>query len=832
MIWPRPKGLAEIEGANRPMRGMKRTRLSRRRSGPRARRIVLSAVVAALLLCAGGYMFLRRSLPQVAGTLEVAGLTAPVEIVRDRNAVPHIFAATPDDAYLALGFVHAQDRLWAMEVNRLQAAGRLAEVLGADALNADKFMRTLGLRHRADAVLGHLDAATRGTLDAYAAGINAFIRAKAGALPPEFVLFRHRPEPWTAADIVAWGKLLAWDLSGNWGVELARLRLRGRLSAAQLADFYPPYPGDAAAPPADLSDLYRRVAQSVDVERLAATLPQAAPEAVGSNNWVVAGGRSASGKPLLANDPHLGYRAPAVWYLAHLSAPGLEVVGGTLPGLPGVILGRNQRIAWGFTNTGPDTQDLFVEKIDAADPSLYHTPDGPRAFAVRQETIQVKGAEPVAVAVRESRHGPIVSDVIKLDPAALAPEYALALAWTSLRDDDLTIKAMLGLGRAADWPAFVETLRDWHSPQQSMVFADAAGDIGFIAPGRVPVRKRDNDVRGMAPAPGWDARYDWAGFIPFAELPRDLNAAGGSYLTANHKIVDGEYPHFLSYDWAEPYRAGRIAELLAGEAAHSRESFRRMQADAVSRMARQLLPLLLDSPARTAAARAAHDLLRDWNGDMSPERAEPLVFHAWYRELTRLIYGDELGPYFAAYWRQRPTFIHHVLADIDGKSRWCDDIATSERESCPEMISRALESALADLDKRYGGKLANLRWGEAHPALSAHTPFSRIAALRRLFEIRVPTPGDSYSVNVGRHDIADDAQPFASTHGPSFRAIYDLADLDASLFMLSTGQSGNLLSANYADMAEPWSRAVYHPVSARRADAEDGQLGTLILRPQ
>ena len=375
-------------------------------------RIGLALVATLVIAAAAGYVWLRQSLPQTSGTLAVAGLAAPVEVIRDANDIPHIYATSIADAHFALGYVHAQDRLWQMEMNRRVAAARLSEVFGAASLDTDRFLRTLGVYRAAEATIPRFDAATRAALDAYSAGVNAFLATRSGPLPPEFLAFGVVPEPWKPADSVAWLKMMAWDLGGNWATEILRLRLAQRLDSRQIAEFLPPYPGDTPLPVRDLAELYRGLAPAAAT--IVAVAPPSLPEGAGSNNWVIAGSRSVSGKPLLANDPHLGLNVPAIWYFAHLSAPGLDAIGATLPGSPMLVLGRNDRIAWGFTNTGPDVQDLYIEKIDGADPTRYATPDGTQAFAVRTETIRVKGAPDETLVVRSTRHGPVISDVSRV----------------------------------------------------------------------------------------------------------------------------------------------------------------------------------------------------------------------------------------------------------------------------------------------------------------------------------------------------------------------------------------------------------------------------------
>jgi penicillin amidase len=798
-------------------------------------RFLTYATLLAALLLAGACFYLRRSLPQTQGEIRLTGLGAPVEVMRDRYGIPHIFAASLEDANFALGYVHAQDRLWQMEMSRRIAAGRLAEILGAGALETDRFLRTLGVRRAAEANLRKLDSETRRLLDRYAAGVNAFL-ASDPVLPVEFWITGARPEPWSPADSVAWVKMMAWQLGGNWQSELLRMRLAKTLPLARIQQFLPPYPGEQAPVLPDLKELYGTMGR--DAVQLAQFAPStsgpesdvvADNEGLGSNNWVVSGERSASGKPLLANDPHLGLTAPPVWYFAHLSAPDLNVIGATLPGVPGVTLGRNERIAWGFTNTGPDVQDLYIEKLDAA--GGYLAPDGPRQFQVIGETIKVKGAEPETLHVRISRHGPLISDVLPAANDAAPRGYAIAFAWTALADDDRTMQSSLEMARAREWDGFLAAARDFHSPQQNMVYADVEGNIGFIAAGRVPVRKPANDLKGMAPAPGWLANYDWDGFIPFEQLPRSFNPASGAVVTANQRITPPGYAPFITSEWQPPYRADRIQQLLDATPRHTVQSFARIQADVVSLAMRELLPKLLATRPRSEEARKALALLAKWDGSMAAARAEPLIAWAWWRELARALYADELGGAFNANWQSRPMFTNAVLSGDADLARWCDDVRTPAVETCEEILAVSLDAALADLRKRYGSDAARWRWGEAHEALHEHRPFGRQPLLAKIFDIRVPSPGDTFTVDVGRNNMNDEARPFANRHAPSLRAIYDLSDPEKSLYIHSGGQSGNILSPHYEDFTEAWVKNEYIPMRMDRKTLEAEPHQTLRLVP-
>ena len=784
---------------------------------------IAALVVLILVAGGGGYLWLRGSLPQIDGRIQVSGLSGPVEIVRDRNGIPHIFARSAIDAQFGLGFVHAQDRLWQMEMNRRIGAGRLSEVVGEAGLTVDRFLRTLGIYRQAERTFDNLDIETRAGLEAYAAGVNAFLETRSGPLPPEFLILRHTPERWRPADSLVWVKMMAWDLSGNWGGELLRARMARRLTPRQIGDLYPPYPeGGIVA----LKD-YAALLGDLRLDALQAALPAPPDPNNGSNNWVLSGTRTATGKPLLANDPHLGLGAPSLWYFAHLNAPGLDVIGATLPGVPTVVLGRNDRIAWGFTNTGPDTQDLFIERIDPANPKNYLTPTGSQPFETRREVISVKGGEDVILNVRETRHGPVISDILDDAGEVVGEREVLAFAWTALRDDDLTAQASRKLNQARNWDEFVAALRDFHSPQQNIVYADVDGNIGFYAPARVPLRDPRNTLRGMMPAPGWTGENDWVGFIPFNELPNAFNPQGGAIATANNQIVPDDYPYFITAEWSAPYRAERIKELLNAREKHSIQSFKDMQGDVRSPFARIFLPYLLEAQVTGEAASEALTLLRAWDGTMDRDRPEPLIFSAWYRELTRLVYADELGDLFEDYWGFRPVFMANVLS---GDGQWCNDIGTGPRETCAERISLALDRALAALQDDYGDDIGDWRWGDAHSAHSEHRPFSGQPVVGALFDIDLPSGGDAETLNAARFSIADPENPFRQFHGPSLRAIYDLGDPNRSLFIHSSGQSGNILGG-YRDFAEIWRNVEYVPMTTDRREIEIDAKGTLILEP-
>lgn len=802
----------------------------------------VAVAVGALILAAAGTALWYRSAsqPQVDGKITLAGIGASVDIVRDREGIPHIYAKSTDDAYFALGFVHAQDRLWQLELNRRIPAGALSEILGPSALDTDRFLRTLGVRRNAEKILANLAPETRAALDAYARGVNAYLSSRSGPLPLEFILTgAPSPKPWQAVDSIGWQTMMAWDLGANWTQELLRMRLAQRLNLDQINEFLASYPGEKPLATQDYTALYRQFTGTTGhLAAVAAIAPPSYVDGMGSNNWVVGGRLSETGKPLLANDPHLGLSAPALWYFAHLSASGLNVIGATLPGIPSVVLGRNDRIAWGFTNTGPDVQDLYIERINPDNQRQYQTPDGWAEFAIRKETIKVKGQEDVTLEVRETRHGPVISGALPImEKAPLdAKKYVVSFAWTALRSDDMTLQAGMKFNRAQNWQQFLEGAKEFASPQQSMVFADVDGNVGFVVPGRIPVRKPENDLNGLAPAPGWDARYDWAGFIPFDGLPQQFNPASQRVMTANHKIVASDYPYFLTSEWTLPYRARRIDALLDAKSKHSMQSFADIQKDHVSLAAQEILPVLRKAVPRTDRAKAALGLLAEWNGSMDANAPQPLLFNAWMRAISRQIFADELGDALMAdYWEQRNFHQStvNVLLNRGGQGKWCADVTSDagRRQGCDDVLGVSLDVALVDLEARYGKDMSKWRWGDAHAARSEHRPFGKVDALAKFFNIEVPTPGDTFTVNVGRHNLKDDKAPFANRHAASLRAIYDLSDPENSRFMHSTGQSGNLLSPLYRNFSERWADVHYLPMKTRREDVEKNRLGLLTLQP-
>ncbi|WP_088282074.1 penicillin acylase family protein [Ideonella sp. A 288] len=786
----------------------------------------LLVLVLVLLAAAAAWIYSRRVLPQVDGTLALPGLGAEVRVERDEHGIATIRAGSLDDAMHALGVLHVQDRLWQMETHRRIGAGRLAEAFGEGAVDTDRVLRTLGVRRAAQAQWAQTTGPARQVLLAYTRGVNAALAEAVRALPPEFLILGVRPEPWDPVDSLAWSIMMAWDLGGNWTHELMRLRLALKLPKARIDEVLPPYPGEAPLPSRDYAALYRelkleapRTALAATIDRLLAAAPASGLEGVGSNNWVLSGSRTATGTPLLANDPHLKLSAPALWYFARIVTPELTVAGATLPGLPGVVLGQSPHIAWGFTNTGPDVQDLYLERVDPADPGRYQTPDGWARFETVAEVIRVKGKPDVPIVVRRTRHGPVISDAGLADdvPGVVAQAgHVLAMRWTGLDADTDSVGTSLRMAQAKSVAEFIDATRGWVAPMQTMVVADRDGHIGFIAPGRVPVRQPANDLFGLAPAPGWEARYDWDGWLPFDALPQQRDPAAGFIASANQRIVPPDYPHFLSSNWALPHRHNRIVQMLESRPKHSIDDLRVMQADVRSLAAPPLLAWLKKARSPHALAAAAQQQLAAFDGDMRGDGAGGLVYWAWSRHLSRRLLADELGPFYVRTLGMRGYYdaIEGVMARND--AWWCDDKGTADAvETCAAQADAALTEALDELQVLQGANPATWRWDRTHLARSEHRPFSRVKALARWFELRTSVGGDTYTVNVSRVGLVPDAATgefYLSDHGASLRGLYDLADPNRSRIMHSTGQSGVPWSPLYRSFVEPWTRVEFVPL--------------------
>ena len=801
-----------------------------------------SAAGAAVAGLVGGTYaaVVRRPLPRRHGRVPLPGLDADVQVVVDTWGVPHVYAGSMTDLVRAQGYLHAQDRLWQLEVNRRIVAGRMAEVVGEVAVPLDRWMRTLSLRHVAEQEPALLSDEVRGLLEAYAQGVNA--RIDEGRLPVEFSLLRHRPEPWTVVDSLAWTKMMALTLSVNWETEILRARIIDRIGAERAAELEPDAAhGHTYVVPegVDYSCIgASALARAGEAERL--TGPTAGDGAgVGSNSWVVHGSRTASGRPLLANDMHLGLTIPAIWYENHLHCPGYEVAGVTFPGLPGVVAGHNRRVAWGFTNGFPDVQDLYVEHLrDTADGGVEYEFEGSWHPAdVRRELIRVKasrgGANEVVERVVSTRHGPVIN--------VLAPDHTgeqpLALRWTAYEPSPMA-EVVFAMNRAESCEQLREALRGWHTPVQNVVYADVDGTIGYSYPGRIPVRAKGD---GRVPVPGWTGEYEWTGYIPFDELPHQQDPPAGFVATANNRVVDADYPYWLGADFITGDRAERITELIEAAGVVDVPAIRRMQTDQVSTSARRTAEaigaLTPDDPRLAEVAR----LMRGWGGTLSPDSAQAAVYQLFTVALARRLLEPVLGDLTDFYLGKGIT---PVIAEgswlgerarewlgrtlVDPSSPWWDTGAGQTRE---QQMLAALSDTVDDLTAEFGAEPGRWRWGSLHTLTLRHVLGTR-PPLDRVFN-RGPFPmggdGDTlWNSAVARHvaHVSD-----AVMVGPPFRYIADLSDLGQSRAQLLPGQSGQIGSPHYADTITAWMRGDYHPMLLDRAAVDGNAASRFTLAP-
>lgn len=779
---------------------------------------ISTLVILLLLLCVlgAGWLYLRTSLPQTTGTLTVAGLDGAVEIIRDGAGVPHIFATTDHDAILALGYVHAQDRLWQMEMNRRIGNGRLSEVLGTATLDIDKFQRTLGYARVVRQNYETLPQRAKDLLAAYAAGVNGW-RAENHTLPPEFLILGVTFEPWTVYDSLVWAKMMAWDLAGDYDLELLRAKLVEAVGAERAAQLMPGYPTDGVTILAQAAPLDNAVALLKLDSQLQLDFRLGGRE-VGSNNWVVSGQRTATGQPILADDPHLSTSIPSLWYLAEVQGDKLHVTGATLPGLPAVVIGHNERIAWGVTNLNPDVQDLYQERINSANPNQYAVGDQWVDMAITEEPIYVKGeTEPLRWAARWTRHGPLISDVSNTTTA-------LAMRWTALDTEDATLDTFVGLNYAANWNEFREAFRDFVGPSQNFVYADVEGNIGYLGPGRIPIRAKGN---GTLPVPGWTDEYTWQGWIPFEELPQALNPPAGYLATANNRVVGDAYPYLLSNDWAEPYRAQRIVQQLEAMSSGGKritlDDMAALHADQTSLEAKAMLPLLTRLTPQDERQRAALAYLSAWDGHASLDSIAATIYEAWQIALPRALFADNLRGdlYDEMANRANGGFVLNTLREPAMATVWCDDLLTAPKESCDEIALQALDTALDDVTARLGSNMARWQWDKLHFLQYPHRPFSQVPVLRWVFHRSIANGGNRYTVNVAPTNIK---QAYDQTHSPSYRQLIDLSNLGQSRFSQTTGQSGNPLSPHYADLVEPHRDVHYLPMTFGREQASGDRL--------
>ncbi|WP_424970089.1 penicillin acylase family protein [Dinoroseobacter sp. S76] len=794
------------------------------------------------------YYFTSRSIPDYDGSYALQGVSAPVEIVRDTHNVPHIFGQTDADSYFGLGFVHAQDRLWQMVMMRRTAQGRLSELFGTRTLQIDDLLRRFDFYRLAQSSVNALSPATTEALEAYAAGVNAWIaEVNKGALgrgAPEFFLFEPQIAPWQPADSVVMIKLMALQLSWHMQTEVLRARISLALPPERVLDILPESPGEGLTVLPDFAQLVpgidRRQAFAgtpLPLDPLSPVHPR--PFAGASNAWAAAPSRSAAGGTLLANDPHLEFTAPAIWYLARMDLGAGGVIGGTVPGIPAILTGRNGFLGWGLTSSYADDQDLFIEQLNPDNPEEYLTPQGYKPFRTRRSVIEVKDAAPVTITLRWTENGPVLPGR-HYNLATVTPQgHVAALAWTALSPNDTSMDAALNLMAARDVEAAIEVGRDFIAPAQNLTLADAER-VAFQTVGALPRRAAAHQSLGRLPTPGWRPENRWQGALGYAANPRFVDPSSGLLGNTNNKVIDRPFPFHMSYDWGDTQRVQRWERLMGARQVHTRDSFIEAQLDTVSQGARTLLPLVardlwfseeasaLGSQARDR--RIALDLLAEWNGEMSEHLPEPLIYTAWMRALQERLIRDELGPLADEFQHPEILFLERVFRDVDGASIWCDVVQSSEVETCTLQARRALDDALLSLSETFGRAVEGWRWGDAHEATHDHPVLGEAPFIGPLLNIRQSTSGGDTTLMRGVTK-GTGPNPYLNTHGGAYRGVYDFADPDSSVFIISTGQSGHPLSRHYDDLGELWRRGEYIPMTLDPDLARAGANGVTLLYP-
>ncbi len=799
-------------------------------------------------LAGGAYFFLmRRPVPGYKGQVRLTGLHEAVEIITDRYGVPHIYAQNEDDMYYAQGYVHAQERLWQMELNRRISSGRLCEIFGEAALEADRFARRLGMHRSAASALETLPTHSRRILEAYARGVNASIEQHRHTLPIEFTILRFKPEPWQITDTIQWSKMMGWNLGGNWETEIIRAHLVAKLGperAAQLETGYDPHHPLIVPPGVAYQGVNLGMLEQYEQLKMLSGFGMLG----GSNNWTVDGTMTTTGLPILCNDPHLGQAAPSIWYECHLSAGDIDVVGASFPGAPGIVIGHNRHIAWGLTNAISDIEDLYVEKFHPHHPNQYEYMGKWEEAQVIREEIRIKGKkEPVIEEVRVTRHGPILTSFVPLAKNTASSnghhpqELPLALRWTGQEKHNI-VSAVEQMNRASNWEEFRQGLRDWDLPPQNVVYADVDGNIGYVMAGAIPMRAGG---QGLLPSPGWTGEYEWTGYIPFEDLPQTFNPEQHFIATANNRVVDDNYPYYITNEWLNGYRAQRIRDLLLSKQKLSLSDMATIQSDQYSLPAVELVPHMLKVKPATPVEIAALETLRAWNYVLSPDSAAAAIYSTFLFKLEHIIFSAMLGDeetilqYFLGIGtsalnlqngylgRNKPMIIRLLNARDD--AWFADSVIANGPRTWDAALNSAFHAAIEDLRTRLGDDVKRWRYGAIHKMTYQH-PLGMVKAFKKIFN-RGPIPfgGDIDTVNMGS---SLPSRPNVIITVPSYRQIVNLADPKASLSIHHPGQSGHPASKHYDDFIKPWLRVEHHPMLFEREMIEENAEGTLRIKPK
>lgn len=810
-------------------------------------RLASALIFLGVAVVALAYYFASRSLPDYDLEREIAGITAPVEIVRNNANVPHIFGQTDSDVYFALGYAHAQDRLWQMTMLRRTAQGRLSELFGERTVGIDEVLRRFDLYTLSVASVNAQTDETKAYLDAYANGVNAWLaEVNKGALgrgAPEMWLFNHALAPWQPADSIAILKLMALDLTSNLEAEVLRARTSLLLDNDRLRDILPDDPTSGIAALPEYANLIPGVAPYTPNMRLAydpLSPIKPAPLSGASNAWAANASRSTTGSTLLANDPHLGLTAPSIWYLARLELETGGIIGGTIPGMPLVLSGRSDALGWGLTTAMVDDQDVMVEEVNPDNPEEYRSPNGWVPFRTRDSIINVKDGTAVTLRLRWTANGPVMPRD-KYDLGTITPPgHVTAISWTALSDRDTSMSAAMEINHSRTVEEAISAGEGFIAPAQNLTLADR-NRIAMKTVGAIPARDASHQSQGRLPAFGYLPENRWQGRFPYADNPTFLDPAGGIIGNTNNKTVDQPFPRHVTHKWGDTQRINRWRRLMQAREVHTRDSFIEAQLDTVSFTARALSTLMGANlwftgdaaPDGTPERRRqiALNLLSAWNGEMNEHLPEPLIYSAWTRAFQQRLIRDELGPLAAEFTHVEPVFIERVFRDIDGASVWCDVIQSAPVETCTDIARQSLDDALVWIAENHGDAVEAVRWGDAHVATHDHPVLGNTPILEWVVNIRQSTSGGDHTLQRAKTS-GEDPNPFHNVHAGAYRGVYDFADPDSSVFITSTGQSGHPLSRHYDNLGELWRRGEYIPMSLDPDLARAAAVGVTVLRPE
>ncbi|MFJ3390930.1 penicillin acylase family protein [Lysinibacillus sp. NPDC086135] len=758
--------------------------------------------VVAIVAFIGFTWFMNKSKPVIAGELSLNVLDEDVTVTRDDKGIPHIFAKTDADLYRAQGYVQAQDRLFQMDLARRQASGRLSEIIGEATIDTDKHFRTFSLREAAEKSLSIYDTESRQVLEWFADGVNAFITQakKNNTLSYEFALLGYEPEEWSVVDSLTIGKYMAYDLGGNWNTLAFRHWALQNFGEEKAKELFIKYPENASSIIKANKENPVAVAGHFKTE----LLPN---EFNGSNNWVVSGKKTKNGTPILADDPHLGLSTPSIWYQMHLQSPEQNVSGVIFAGVPGIILGHNDNIAWGVTNVGPDVQDLYIEIPNPNNLTQFRYDGKWEQAEVRNEPIKVKDGETVDFNVVVTRHGPIMTGLAFKDTE---PTAQFSMQWTALQPTP-ELRAVLGFNKSKSWSEFEKALEDFKAPAQNFVFASKDGTIAYKANGQIPIRKQGD---GQLPVPGDSSDYGWEGFIPWDELPTVVNPDEGFIATANNEVIGEEYPYHITDFWAQPYRYERIKEVLAANDSLTVEDIMKLQMDQHNLYAREFLPYLLTSIKTQDQDEKYKDvikLLENWDMVDAKDSGAPLVFHTLMEKLQEVLFKDQMPEdmYDLMYGKFNITDQLLRTAYADKNSIWID-----EQGGVDATVYKALELTVAQIENHFGKNVSKWKWGNFHQLTFDHTLGKASPIFAAYFNAKkVPIGGSKVTVQAADNDLAGNVN-----HGASWRFVVDVGDLSSAYHIVGPGQSGHVKSAWYQDQVMDWANGDYHQTFVRKED--------------